>query len=214
MTRLAACALVLLGGCSTLPPRVGEPPAQVADSQAEQAYHQVFDRWTRQTTIYDQLDNRMFLAATLQSPEFVKARVERLAAFEALPSADEQSLLQSQSADAAQGYDFFFGVHTEKRRWNDLDRNPSLWRVALHTSAGEVTPVLVERIQRPNVNLRGIYVYLGDFWVGYRVRFPAALPDGRPLVGPGETQLVLKLDSALGHAHLDFATYGLAVGAR
>jgi len=210
MKRLAVVAL-LLGGCSTLPPRVGEPPAQVSNAQDEQAYHEVLDRWTRHTTIYDQLDNRMFLAATLQTPEFVKARVDRVAAFKGLPTADAQALLAHESAEASNGYTFFFGVQTEKRRWNDLDSDHSLWRVALHTGAGEVTPVQIDRIDRPDVNLRGLYFYLGDFWVGYRVRFPSALPDGRPLVSPGETQLVVKVDSALGHAHLEFPAYAVAI---
>lgn len=200
-----------LTACSTAPPRVGEPPPHVADAQAEQQYRSVYERWTKGTELYDLLDARMFLAATEQSPEFVTARSARMAEFEAMPPPDAQAYLARELADAAQGYGFFVGVHTADSRVNDLDRPSTVWRLALASSAGEVTPVSVERVSRLNANLRGVYLFLGDFWVGYRVRFPAALPNGQPLVAPGEKEVQLKLDSAIGHARLTFPAVAMAV---
>jgi hypothetical protein len=214
MIRRAMLALALvasLPSCSTVPPRVGEAPARVPDADKESAYHELFDRWTRHTELYDALDTRMFVAATIQSPEFVTGRAQRMAEFQDLPAADAQALTARELAAEAGSYGFFLGVHTNDRKVNDLDRSQTIWRVALQTSAGEVTPISIERVSRPDANLRAIFLYLSDFWVGYRVRFPAALPDGRPLVAPGEAALALRLDSALGHARLEFPAYAAAV---
>jgi hypothetical protein len=203
--------VLALAGCSTAPPRVGESPPQVTDPQAEAQYHDVFDRWTRHAEIYDLLNTRMFVAATEQSPEFVKARVDRMSQFKGLSTGEAQALTATELGDASKSYEFFIGVHTPDRKVNDLDRPSSIWHVALASQAGEVTPIDVERVSRPDANLRGIYFYLADFWVGYVVRFPAVLADGRPLVAPGDANVSLRIDSALGHARMEFPAQALAI---
>ena len=208
-------AVILLGlalvGCSTAPPRVGEPPPRVADAAAEASYHQVFERWTRHAEVYDVLDTRMFVAATLESADFRRAKVERLALFQGLPTSARDAELARELALAEKGYEFFLGVHTPDPKINDFDRGSSIWRVALHTSAGEVTPTEIVRLGRPDANTRGLYLYLGDFWIGYRIRFPATLPDGRPVLTAEEREASLRLSSAVGKAELLFVAAPIAI---
>lgn len=203
--RRALCTVALaLCCCSSAPPRVGEPPPRVADAAAEASYHQTFDRWTRHAEVYDVLDTRMFVAATLESPDFRRAKVERIATFQNMPNAARDAELSRELAAAEKSYEFFLGVHTPDPKINDFDRPWSIWRVALHTESGEVTPTEIVRVGRPDANARGLYLYLGDFWIGYRVRFPVVLPDGRPTVGAGEREVALRLSSAVGKAELLF----------
>jgi hypothetical protein len=204
MQRRMLILALALAGCSTAPPRVGEAPPHVADAAAESSYHQVFERWTRHDEVYDVLDTRMFVAATLESADFRRAKVERLALFQGLPNSARDAELSRELAQAEKGYAFFMGVHTPDSRINDFDRPWSIWRVALHTSAGEVTPTEIVRLGRPDANTRGIYLYLGDFWIGYRVQFPATLPDGRPVLAAEDRELALRLSSAVGKAEMLF----------
>ena len=210
MRRGLLSLVVLLAACSSVPPRVGEEPPHVPDNQKELAYHDTFDRWTRHAEMYDGFDTRMFMAATFESPEFVQARSQRMAEFLGLPAAEAQAQVARDLADASKGLEFFMGVSTSVRKVNDFGTVNSIWRVSLETSAGEVTPTLIDRISKPDDNLRGLYFYLGDFWVGYRMVFPTTLPNGQPVIPPGEKTVTFKLDSALGHAKLEFAAPGAA----
>ena len=38
-------------------------------------------------------------------------------------------------------YEFFLGVHVNETRFDDFDRQELIWRMALVTEAGEVTPL-------------------------------------------------------------------------
>lgn len=211
MRRASLLLGLVLASCSTAPPRVGEPPPHVSDPAEEARYHDVYARWTQGTELYDLLDARMFLAGSEESPEFVSARAARFAEFEGMEQPEAQQYLARELAAASQGYDFFLGIHTSDPRINDLDRPQTIWHLALASSSGEVKPVSVERVSRLNANLRGIYLFLGDFWVGYRVRFPSVLADGKPLVSPGEKDVEVRLDSAIGHAKMTFPAYAMAL---
>ncbi|MBS2030948.1 MAG: hypothetical protein JST54_23800 [Deltaproteobacteria bacterium] len=208
MRRVLLAMVALVAACSSVPPRVGEAPPHAPDNQKELQYHEVFDRYTRHAEIYDGFDTRMFMAATFETPEFVQVRSERMSSFLGLPAAEAQAVMARDLADASKGIDFFMGVSTAVRKVNDFGTANSIWRISLSTSTGEVTPILIDRISKPDDNLRGIYFYLGDFWVGYRMVFPSTLPNGQPVIPPGEKTVTFKLDSALGHAKLEFPAPG------
>lgn len=199
-----AAAGLLWSGCLTMDPRVGAPAPRVADTDAEAHYKEVLTKWTRRGELYQKLDLRLYMAATLESAEFRTARTERMAVFHSQPPEDVLVALQQEMALAQGGYEFLMGVHVDNPQWNDFDRDTTIWRVSLVGPGGEVTAAGIERVGRPDVNLRGIYTYLSDFWTAYRVRFPTTRPDGRPLLGAGDKQLTLRVSSAAGKLDLVF----------
>lgn len=189
-----ACLLLLTGCASGRLPQVGEPPPMLADAEAERAYLELLERYTDRRAIYDGLDTRMFAAATLQAPAFVEARVRRRGSFRAQPQSEVEAELAAERA-ALQGVQaVFLGVHLNDPKYDDLDRRDSIWRLALLSGGAELAPQSIRRVGRADLAMRAIYPYLGDFWVGYEVRFPATLPAGE--------KLVLKIASALGKAEL------------
>ena len=200
----AVAVLLALAGCTTAPPRVGEQPPHMADEAAEQHFQEVLARWSRSAEIYDKLDLKMFVSATEESVDFRTNRAERLADFQRLPKENVKSMVDAELTASQQSYDFFLGVHTSSPKWNDFDRPESIWRMALRSGAGEVTPVQVERIGRADLNTRAIYLYLGDFWTAYRIHFPTTFADGRPLLAAGERQVTLRISSAVGHTDMVF----------
>jgi len=200
---LAAVALLgLLAGCVNTPPTVGEQGPTLKDEGAEQAYQNVLARYSSRQEIYDGFDTRLFAGATLQTLAFREARVRRRAAFQALPQAKVDELLAQERAEAAQSHTFFLGTHANDYKYQDFDFKNSIWRVALVTPAGEVTPSRVRRLGRADLEMRAYYPYTGVFWVGYEVQFPLAFSNGQPVIPPDTQQVTLRLASTLGQAEL------------
>jgi hypothetical protein len=204
--RLAAlvCALA---GCVSTPPTLGEPPPALKDERQELAYQEVLERYTARDELYAGFDTVLFAAATLQTQAFREARVQREAHFKALAKDRVTELLTRELAEAVNTHEFFLGVHVFNYRYDDFDRGSSIWNMVLVTPTGEVRPVSVERVGRADMELRAFYPYLGTFWVGYRVRFPTTLADGKAVIPPNTERVVLRMASSLGkvemrvHAH-------------
>ena len=207
MRRFVLC--LLLSGCSTTgrpidshpPPQVGEPAPKLEDGSAESAYQDVLKQYSQQAELYAGTmggeDTRMFCAATFQSGPYREARVRRTGAFRAEPAAEIDQKIAAEKAEADQFDEFFFAAHLVDYRFDDFDKHHSVWRIALVGDGVEETPVLVERVGRATVDMRAIYPYLGDFWAGYRIKFPK-LAQGRG------AQLKLRLASTLGKVELTF----------
>jgi hypothetical protein len=198
----AAAVLVVLAGCTTTPPTIGDPPPQLNDRRAEQAYQQAFASYSDRAEIYDGFDTRLFAGTTFQTMPFREARVSRIAQFKYLPKPRVEELLAKERAEAEQFHEFFLGVHVNDYRFDDFDQDDSIWRVVLLTPSMEVEPLSIERIGRADLNVRTIYPYMGVFWVAYRVRFPKATPEGKPVIPDTATHVHLRLASTLGHAEL------------
>ena len=204
MRRLLVAVVLLgvLGGCANTPPVEGEPAPTLEDTRAEAAYLAVLDRYSDRQEIYDGFDTRIFAGATLQSPAFRDARVRRRAAFQTLPAVKVEALLAEEQAEAAKYHEFFMGVHVNDPRYDDFANKNTIWRLALVTPAGEVTPMEVRRIGRSDLNIRAYYPYASLFWVVYRIRFPLTFTGGEPVIPEGTQQVMLRVASSLGKVEL------------
>ena len=204
--RLAAAALsaLALGGCADLmrPPRVGPPAPQLSDRKAEKRYQQVLGSWTRRAEIYDGLDSRLFVAATFQAMAFREAKAERVAAIRSLPAPEAQALLVAQRKEHDEALELMLAVHSNERRFDDLSRPESVWRLALVSEAGEAEPLSVEKLPRPDANLRALYPYLDTYWTGYRVHFPRTFANGAQVLPQKAQTVLVRLSSSLGKAEL------------
>ena len=196
-------ALLALAGCARVPPTVGDPAPTLGDLDAERAYSRTLERYSDRGEIYALFDTRLFAGATLQTPAFREARVRRRAAFEVLPPAKVDALLQEEMAQAAEAHELFLGVHVNESRYDDFDSRSSIWRVVLVTPSGEVTPLQVRRLGRADLPMRAYYPYVGGFWVGYRLLFPLQHADGSPVIAKGAEHVTLRLASTLGQLDLE-----------
>lgn len=198
----AAALLLALVGCVSTPPSAGEPPPVLKDERKEKAYQETLSRYSARAELYSGFDTILFAGATLQTPAFREARVRRAALFQLLSREREEALLAQELVEAEQAHEFFLGVHVNNYRYDDFDRDSSIWNVVLVTPAGEVRPSLVERVGRADQEMRAYYSYLGNFWVGYRVRFPTTREDGQPVIPPGAERVVLRMASSLGKVEM------------
>lgn len=210
--RAHLCPMLLLalvaGGCSNLTaPRAGVTPVPVlADRAAEAEYRSMLARHTRRAEIYDGLDARMFFAVTWESMAFRAARIDRSARFRSIPESERVSLLADEEAENAEFITFTMGVHANERRFDDFAVEGGLWRVALVTDAGEALPVSIERQARPGLGLRALYPYLDDFWVVYRLKFPARHENGTRVLPDESGRFLLRIASVVGRVELSFDT--------
>ena len=198
-----ALLLGLLSGCTTTPPTIGDPAPQLTDRRKEQAYQEIFEKFTDRAEVYDGFDTRIFAAATFQSAAFREARVQRQAEFQFLPKPRVEELLTTERAEETQFNEFHMGVHVNDPKFEDFAfPRTSIWRIVLLTPLGEVEPVSVERVGRATLEMRAFYPYLGVFWVAYKVRFPKVLKDGTPIIPESASHVTMRLASPLGHAEL------------
>ncbi|NTX01605.1 hypothetical protein [Myxococcus llanfairpwllgwyngyllgogerychwyrndrobwllllantysiliogogogochensis] len=203
---LATGALLgMLSGCSTTPPTIGEQAPTLHDENAEAAYRALLDKYSGQQQIYDGFDTRLFAGVTLQSMAFREARVKRQAAFQVLPPPKVEQLLSEERTEAGQVHEFFLGVHVNDYRYLDFDFKKTIWRMALVTPAGEVTPVRIRRLGRADLEMRAYYPYTSVFWVGYEVQFPTVMSTGQLVIPPGTEQVTFRLASSLGQAEMKVA---------
>ncbi|HEU4383860.1 MAG TPA: hypothetical protein VFR85_10225 [Anaeromyxobacteraceae bacterium] len=164
--RRAGLVLALaLGGCGVLP-RQPVPTALEGEWAAQR------DRFTRSAKAYDRLDDQVFVTATYQAPSVRQARAERLAEWKAMTAEERERLLASERAEGEQAEEFLLAFYTNDRAANDLASTQSVWRLALAVEAGELLPVRRPEIVRADATVTGLYPYVGQFDIVYRVRFP------------------------------------------
>jgi hypothetical protein len=193
--RRAMAALALaLGGCGLL-------PRQPVPTSLEGEWAAQRDRFTRSAKAYDRLDDQVFLTATYQAPSVRVARVERLAEWKAMTAEERDRLLAAERAEGEQWEEFLVAFYTNDRNSNDLASTRSVWRLALAVEgAGELLPVARPEIVRSDATVAGLYPYVGNFDIVYRVRFPRWKGE-RPL---HEIPFALVVASALAKVELRF----------
>lgn len=183
-------------GCTTgAVPRIGESPPTAKDPADEQKYLEVFQRYSDQHAIYQGVDTRAFVAATVQSKALVEARVRRDGEFRGLPKHEVEQNLLAEQARLEAVREVVLGVHVNEPKYDDFDKADSIWRLTLKSGDEELRPTSVRRLGRSRANLSAIYPYLDTFWVAYVAQFPQV-----KRFGP----LKLRVASVLGQAELQF----------
>lgn len=200
--KVLCITLVTLGmfGCSSqIRPGVLHGPSRVLQPQD---YGMVLKTWTRSAKIYQGLDSQMFVTATFHSPEF--RRVFALAFPEIYGHGGNitRRELVDLTHDIEQYLTFFVSAYTADRKWNDLAKPDSIWRLSLEGEDGisvsptEIIPVKID------ANLQAVYPYIDRFDKAYLVRFKLADPMNRLVVKASSDHFNLKVVSALGKANL------------
>jgi hypothetical protein len=171
---LALGAAIALGACAspTVSLRQG-PRAYTAES-----YEGVLQRWTRDGHSYQLqgLDDRIAVTATYESWDFRWAYVVRYAQDFRLSTTERQELLQHSLESAQREHEFYVALYTQSRRWGELTRPTSAWRVLLvNDRREEVAPVAIEPVTRPGAVERTYFPYTTVWRQAFRIRFPKYL---------------------------------------
>lgn len=191
-----------LTACSHAPPMPGRFDSTGADVRAED-YPHVYASWTRDNRMYDGLENKVFLAASFLTPELrtaIRTAYPDVVGHGSVVTRDE--LTNAQSAPNT----FFLSVYTADRRWNDLDKPKTMWRLSIMTDNGMVDATEVIHV-RMDANLREIFPVIGRYDECYLVRFPqiASSSDGdKQLIDDKVTAVKLRMAAAIGETILTY----------
>lgn len=194
---LAALAALVAAGCApsqdTEVSLAGAWPSEPGD------YDDVTERWTRFERVRGDIDQHLTeifrVHATLLSPEWRAAYVEKRAEDEKLSPARREALAASQRARHDEYYEVVLIVGAYERRLIDFHRgDDSVWRVTLVGDGGEeIDATEIERDRRLRSVIAAFFPFLGDFDEAYLARFPRDVE----LFGPHADTIKLVLASPL-----------------
>jgi len=190
-------------GCGGGSPRVslGKPNQRFRAGD----YSDALGRWTRESKIINltRLDTPLRVRATLFSPEFIAAHVAKYEDLFKIPGRERDALLKKLNEGFKTHFTLVIFAATTDRKWNDLERKDSIWRIALvNDMEQQVAPVEVRKERRITETTRDLYPHVEPFYLMYTFRFPRLQVDGRPLVGPKTRRLVLRFAGPLGKSEL------------
>jgi len=158
----------------------------------------VRDAATRRAVLYDGFRHRATATSTHLSLPVREARARRLAEWLGWTEQELAGRLAQERKEHAAGEEFLLCFYTSDTRAQDLDAPRSVWRVALKVDGADVVATRVTSVD-PDVNLAGLFPYVGPFDVVYRVLLPRP-PSGDPAGKP----FVLELSSAFGKVAVDY----------
>ena len=213
---LWACALACLG-CAG--PALPKPPGQAAHeaslfephptgTSARMAFVHTLRTWTRSTKIYNQLDDKLFMSATYHTPGFRRAFAVAFPDIYGHGGKITRRELVDLTGGIDQHHNFFVSFYTADKRWNDIARDDSIWRLSLYSrdarGGGTETEVAPDDIIpiKMDENLRVVYPYINRFDKAYLVRFPILDILRQPIVHHGTQEVVMRVASAMGVASL------------
>lgn len=194
---LFVAALTGLGACSHQAPLLSLQPRGTLTAAD---YEEVLADWTREDRLYDGLDSQLFVYSTFHSPEFRKTFLLRHPNVYGRGS-EAASRLALTQLDGVEAIEFFFSAFTSDIKWNDFDREDSIWRVVLKSDESDAVDGQISRV-KPTANLRVIYPYISDFSRTYVVRFPRTDAAGTPVISSMSKEIELLFLSALGRVKL------------
>ncbi len=196
-----AIATPAVGGCATSIVSLKEGPREYVATD----YDNVLRAWTRTENLIalSELENFLTATATFESWDFRWAYVVRYVQDYRLTIDQRKRLLDKALEETRQHHQFFVAIYGGDRRWNDLTKPDSAWIVRLIDEKGnETAPEEIVGIKRPNALERTYYPYASPFRRAFRIRFPRALPGGRPTIAPSAKWFGLRFAGAQGNTEL------------
>lgn len=177
-------------------------------THARAAFAHALKTWTRSAKIYQQLDDKLFISATYHAPAFRRAFAVAFPDIYGHGGKITRRELVDLTGGIEQHHNFFVSIYTPDKRWNDIARDDSIWRLSLYSrdprGAGNETEVAPDDIVpiKMDENLRVVYPYTTRFDKAYLVRFPVLDPLRQPIVHEGTQEVVMRIASAMGVASL------------
>jgi hypothetical protein len=203
VTSLWLILSLALAGCGGGTPTVSlKPPAKHLRADD---YDGQLGRWTRNEKIINlvRLDTPLRVHATLFSPEFVDAYVAKHEDLFKISGRERDKMLRGYAEAFKEYFTFVVFAATTDRKWNDLHKKDSVWRVALvNDMRQQVAPIMVKRHLNITETTRVLFPQVEPFYQMYTLRFPRLQEDGRPLVSTGTRSLTLRFAGPLGKTEL------------
>jgi hypothetical protein len=168
--------LALLAACSLM-----------ACSAAVPTFVDARDAWTRDAQVWEGMESRLLVDATLKNAHFRTQYVLEYARLFAMTKGQQAALLEAEMADEAEYHVVVASIFVADRHWDRLDPKHGIWDVRLQDDAERwVRPVEIKRLNTDNPLWKRLYPYIDRHDGFYELRFPRTLDDGTPIASPGQ----------------------------
>jgi hypothetical protein len=198
---LTALACTLGCGVSGKATKVSLAPIDKAPPASE--YVDQIKKWTRHGHIISDFDETLQVDATLHSPEFRAAYIERWIFVYRVGIEEAARLRTEWTTEVANLWEVHVESATHDYNINNFSLGRTPWRIVLVDDQNrEVSPTEVQSSKLRREVEVDMYPYANLFTRGWRIRFPRNRPDGTPLVGPETKHVSLRISGPAGSTDL------------
>ncbi|MBN2178614.1 MAG: hypothetical protein JW743_04240 [Deltaproteobacteria bacterium] len=198
LTIIMFLSLLCCSGCAYL----GDYLEIAEGSAISDEYLSALNRWTREKTVYAELETRALIVATYESQIFIDAFRDEYARIYQLPRGDER-VGKNMLGNGEKGFEeFLFYASMPDRDANDFAREDSVWDIFLLSENYErFYPDEIREVTAISPVIKKFFPYVNPYYGKfYSLRFAC------PEKGVGESQKRLKLvfASVLGRVELEW----------
>lgn len=149
---------------------------------SESNYQDIVDRWTDVVETYSGINNTVNIQATLLNSEVAMAQVDQNARMYLWDQTKYETEKRDLNDRLARQTEVFVSFYSPERKWDDLAKSKTLWRVYLDANGQRYEGKAVKLKLLPR-ELQSLYHYHTGFSTPYSVTFPVATRsiDGKPV---------------------------------
>lgn len=148
----------------------------------EAAYEDTVDKNTDRIEKYDGLSNTVTVQATVLNSNMIDAELEQSARLYEWDSNKMVTERKSAQDKAAQQTNVFVSFYSPERKWDDLHKNKTLWKIFLDVN-GQRYEGKAEKVKLLTKEVQSMYHYHTRFATPYMLSFPVSTSaiDGKPV---------------------------------
>lgn len=166
--RLLVSALLLFSAVACAGKRITVDFTLIPDRIQDEVRRNV-----RTEKVYRDLDT-ILIADVLYYDQRIKQDFIQTALIKEWIDAEQaQKMLAESKVNEQKEVEFIAGVYTGDKRWNDFEKENSIWKVALRTPDGRwITPASIEKLKLDKMKDSHIFPFLNEWKFIYRITFP------------------------------------------
>ncbi|MBC7371104.1 MAG: hypothetical protein H7326_06035 [Bdellovibrionaceae bacterium] len=148
----------------------------------EDAYGAVIDKWSDRVENYSGLNNTITVMATLVNSEVVQAQLEHNAHMFQWDQTKMTEETRLANEKAAKQTEVFVSFYSPERKWDDLYKSKTLWKVFLDVNGQRYEGKAV-KIKLLTREVQSQYPYHTGYGTPYSITFPVDTKnaDGKPV---------------------------------
>ncbi len=128
---------------------------------------------TRTEKVYRDLDTILVADVFFYDQRIKRDFINAVRGEGRIDQAQADAMLAESAAKEAKEVEFLAGVYTGDKRWNDLEKKDSMWKVALQTADGAwIAPAEITRLKLDKMQDAWLFPFLTEWKFIYRISFP------------------------------------------
>jgi hypothetical protein len=149
---------------------------------SESAYESIVEKWTDLVETYSGINNTVTVQATLLNTEVATAQADQSARIFLWDRSKYETEKRDMNDRLARQTDVFVSFYTPERKWDDLAKSKTLWKIYLDANGQRYEGKAVKMKLLPR-ELQSLYPYHTAFGTPYLLTFPVSTHsvDGKPV---------------------------------